>query len=200
MPRPTRDAVLKAVNYRGDWTDEATADRVMAIIDAAWAERERLDRYINHLPECYWWLPVQEGGGGCTCGLYALPDGPRVFLSGEAGAGSPGDDLEQYNRGQRLRREGYETALEELGYIAMGSPKERAAQRHPLRKRVPKVIPDPHGDGEWAINEVGLLSFAGATRAASLPITTDRIRALAALLDDPWTVEEDTSVEGGTDG
>jgi len=108
------------------------------------------------------------------------------------------DDSERYNHDQRIRREAYATALNELGYIAMGSPCERAAARYPLRKLVPKLIPDPNGaSGTWSYDGTMFFLFRGPTRSESVSgpaYTKERIRALAALLDDPWELVDDTSV------
>lgn len=116
------------------------------------------------------------------------------------------DGMEQYNRDQRLRREAFAAALAYAGACGSNHAARAAiaAKRYPLRKRVPKVIPDPHGTGEWAMmgdRFIGwrqgepLLAAVGFTTSGPCA-TPERVRGLAALLDDPWTWEEDTSPEG----
>lgn len=141
MPKPTRKQVLDAIHYNGDWRERDNADAVMAIINAAWAKSEQqLEPYIQHKAECDWWLPRQEGGGGCSCGLYALLDGnQREQVQDRDGAVVPGD-LEQFNRDQRLRREAYATAMDECGYIGMGGPMDE-----PRGTRLISYQPQPDG-------------------------------------------------------
>lgn len=138
----------------------------------------------------------------------------RPMWHTEPGGDSPqegkGEDWEQYNREQRAARRAYARGLADGDMCSKqgDAPNEHchaeAARLYPLRKRVPKVIPDPAGYGEWSVTAGDALFWrhadGGAWFEEGPQLTVARVRALAALLDDPWTVEEDTSVEGGTDG
>lgn len=132
-------------------------------------------------------------------------------------------DWEEHNREQRIRREAYEAAAHEHDFSRhrdtgsvysewLQRVRGDAARHYPLKKRVPKVIPDPHfPSGSTAAFRVceargnlhAAFEFLSAepgwipAHKAGLHWTHDRIRALAALLDDQWTWEDDTSVEGG---
>jgi len=123
------------------------------------------------------------------------------------------DSLEQFNRDQRLRREVYAEALgdsHDEQYLLKRERARRAAVRYPLKRRVPATVEDPHGCGEWRLltsDELVHLPTMQHRRERSLvwrlahrsshviEWTADRVRALAALLVDPWVIEEDTSVE-----
>jgi hypothetical protein len=203
MPKPTTGELAEAFQGVSAIADR---ERVRALIDAAWEKSERLEPYIQHKPECAWWLTVQEGGGGCSCGLYALLDGSRGERAPAQCATAVADDVEQYNREQRIRREAYAEGLAPRHLDPLGR-KRLAAKRYPLRKHVPKVIEDPHCRGSWRLvaedadhKERAQFSNDGVLDwhdPSTLLWTSDRIRALAALLKNPWTFEESTEVESG---
>lgn len=128
----------------------------------------------------------------------------RDLPSADDVAGTPGkpdEDVGRFNAEQRIRREAYAAALTECGYIGTGGPVDRAASRYPLRKRVPKAIHDPHGLGEWRIGPGDLFQILAGKGARWRDANTgiywshERVRVLAALLDNSWTWEDDTSPE-----
>jgi hypothetical protein len=122
-------------------------------------------------------------------------------------------EVEAYNRDQRLRREAYRECM--LRYVT-GSPyqcTERAAREYPLRKLQRRVVPDPHGHGQWSTSDSnGRLYWyntngdsgavvagvpEGGLSGSFLPhLTTERVRTLAALLDNPWEIVDDVTPEG----
>ena len=113
------------------------------------------------------------------------------------------EEVEQFNREQRIRREAYAAALDECGYIGMGGPRDRAAARYPLKRRVPVTIDDPHNGRymwryvpesnrfEWTKDE----EWTPYRPSETTPITPERVRALYALLQSPWTSEDSTEIE-----
>jgi hypothetical protein len=119
------------------------------------------------------------------------------------------DSVERFNEQQRWRRGGYVEALEENRHYNT-SRTERvalAARRYPLKKRAPATCDDPHDVGQWTVEvEEGRgypyavwRSRAGTELSRAWPpemlVTAERVRALSALLDNPWKYEDDTSVE-----
>jgi hypothetical protein len=124
------------------------------------------------------------------------------------------EDYEQHNLEQRIRRGAFAAALDYAGYPVPQDRALRAAERYPLKKRVPKVIPDPHCPNDaWRYSEadtqrLARFEFRAAVgrnagkwcdpedEPAGLHWTAERIRALTALLNDPWTWDDDASVEG----
>lgn len=114
------------------------------------------------------------------------------------------EQVEQFNREQRIRREACEAALPQP------APRERAqiaAVRYPLKRRVPAPpIDDPHGQGFWRIEASGKVSYSSASNRSNLmpwslnypTLTPARVRALYALLESPWVWEDDTEPEEAT--
>lgn len=64
------------------------------------------------------------------------------------------EEVQRENEHQRMRRVGYYKAMIDGGFGAHESA-EQAARAYPLKRRVPKVIEDPHRDGEWAAVDGG---------------------------------------------
>lgn len=169
MPKPNLDRILEVFDVASSIQGGAVA--VAALIDAWEAE------------------------------MKAESESPAVAWEHD----TPEKAWERFNELQRARREGYAEALESIGYIYSGDIGERAARRYPLKKRVPKVIPDPYGAGDfgteliegepvirWRRGDKGLDWF---NVPETVWLNATRVRALAALLDDPWTLEDDHSVE-----
>lgn len=125
------------------------------------------------------------------------------------------EQVERYNREQRVRREAYEEGAREHDKMRpvlvrgehfavwLRTVRADAARRYPLRKRVPKVILDPHKDGEWQAGVQPGYSlrwrtcppYMWASPPSSVLFTPERMLALAALVKNPWTYEESTEVE-----
>lgn len=133
------------------------------------------------------------------------------------------EQAEQFNREQRLRRQGY--VMGAVDHLPQpGEPgaeydewllcvKRAAGREYPLKKRVPRVVKDPHGDFVWRLRSVGVAVYEdyfeysrhggadGSWKPASSlrPMwSAARTRALAELLDNPWDIAEDTEVEEAT--
>jgi hypothetical protein len=226
MPKPTFEQLSEAY-HSVDPADVSVGrkrlDAILRLIDETWEDGEMLREwalaafisYGRHHPDC-------RGGDGlerCGCGFVNVlaklsgtvveevdPDAglPTVDdITGIFSEESYAEDLERFNDAQRIRRTTYADAVLEMGIISHVNPQIMAAQRYPLRKRVPKVIPDPHQDGRWMADAGKLFWNVRAKESwgpmpSHFALTPERIRALAALLDDPWTIEEDVSVEETT--
>lgn len=216
MPKPTADDILCQIPLDSIKANIAAA-RIMRLIDAWEAEMRAEQESVWHSFHRAWtgcvgtpgydkapWRECSKQVGGVVgpMGHVAVTD--RTLPD----AVSVPDDVEQFNREQRIRREAYATALTELGYIAMGSPRDRAATRYPLKKRVAKVIADPHyahwgwrhappspGEVPYVHAEFYDGSDKGWQRHPSLLLSEERIRLLAELIDNPWTWEDSTEIE-----
>jgi hypothetical protein len=209
--------VMRVINEAWD-ADEVERERGRKALEVA-------ERYAVHKDYCRYIFPPNR----CTCGLDealaslhsdATPSPARWDYSPDAGSvptdggGSVSledrrqtagehvgdEDVEQFNRAQRIRRAAYAAALRVLGYIAMGSPEERAAARYPLKRRVRRTAEDPHGLGTWRVRGDLFQILAGKSpewRDANSGVfwSIDRVRALAALLAAPFVFEDDVSVE-----
>lgn len=211
---------------------------IMEVIDRAWeadeAEREigksalsAFRSYGRHSLTC----PRVLHNGTCICGYSAAleslntlrdsrdPDLPSVDeMVGILSEARLADDAERFNELQRAKRDAFEAAglyydPPQEGYdyyLWLKGVRVEAARRYPIRKRVAKVIPDPHGLGKWRVrapiegDEQGRRLFqilAGALdwHDANTGIywSEARVRVLAGLLDDPFEVVDDPSVEDG---
>jgi hypothetical protein len=124
-------------------------------------------------------------------------------------------DVEQFNRGQRIRRAAFEDGAIDLA-PQPGEPgaeydewwrgvKAAAAARYPLKRRVRKVMPDPFGAGEYTVAEMdgspavrwrrGDNGLGWFNVPPGVYLVAGRVRALAALLAAPFVFEDDVSVE-----
>jgi len=195
------------------WADEDEAERERGRNALALIETYGL----RHTPTC-----SKHCGNSCNCGvddaLAALRGGePEPWCPSDAeidaaldeatGANDSEEDVEQFNRAQHLRRGAYASALYEqfvLGTQQHDESSRLAARRYPLKKRVPATIQDPHTAGQWRLTPdsegVGLyVQWHNGIGWGQVPgcvvLTPARVRALAALLDNPWTTEDDVSVE-----
>lgn len=120
-------------------------------------------------------------------------------------------DVDAFNREQRARREAYAQGMmagditSRKGDVLNGFCRAEAARRYPLKKREPRIMPDPHpyDAGQWCI--VNVPTRRVAYRSSPLKkwsldgefpcLTEDRLRALVALLDSPFTYVDDTTPE-----
>jgi hypothetical protein len=212
MPKPTKcDLHAAIVSNYNPWT---SADIILRMVEE-WeaedaAERERGRKALDIL-EC-WFVSHTDAcangfGGACNCGLGEA----LAALAGHSAAASWEDvtasfedeDIEQFNAAQRLRREGYFLGARECSQKARTdtSIREFAGRRYPLKKRVAKVIPDPLLDRvAWRLRKDGKAFEAGrdgdeptAEYGEGFTFTPARVLALAELLKEPWTIEEDTN-------
>lgn len=172
MPKPTESDIYRIVIAHSDCPSQAdlAARRILQMIEAWEAE-----------------------AGAETASTPPPPPGAWEYDAPE--------DWERYNELQRIRREACEAALPQP------TPQERAsiaAHRYPLKKRVPKPpIEDPHYHvimWEARFHKTYDTWHAGVVESGEgwppgLLVTPERVRALAALLDNPWTWEDDESVE-----
>lgn len=228
MPKPTADEIFGQMNpdAHNQVSCSIAASRISRLINAWEAEMEAQRESVWHSFHRAWTACVgtarYDKAPWREC---AKQVGDVVGTMGHAGtecgtdhakSTSPeGGDMEQYNHDQRIRREAYEEALRHQGHAVPQERATAAASRYPLRKRVPRVIDDPHASVyAWRLNpeftsEVGTrigecfeirFSPEGGWHANEHPalLTPQRVRALAALLDDPYMWEEDPSVEEGT--
>ena len=211
--KPTRTQVVDAylAASRSVYPTAAGIDAIMEVIDRAWETQETMANealaYAKHDTGCGWW--DRNGGRECSCGLSAvLLKHPRAEVDEAVGILSEarlGDGWERLNDDQRKRRAAYEEGARahapqpgEAGpefNAWLRSIREAAARRYPLRKRVSKVVPDPHGGGmNWRLNP----DFARLGPCAEIQFREGGewfANDHSALLDDPWTYEESTEVE-----
>ena len=190
--KPTRDTIFSiltssvaANSAHGSWT-LAKVDAIMEVIDRAWEAREEDTPSVDEV----------------------------VGILSEARLA---EDTETFNQEQRIRREAY---AEGAAFYSPSQPMEgaedhwmdefraEAARRYPLRKRVPKVIPDPHGYGVWgaewddnakcwhAVWREGEHSVGWQADLRHLPflLTLERIDLCRLLTSQPFDVEESTEV------
>ena len=210
-------------------------DAIMEVIDRARETEaseyrslvEAMTRYGRHLDWC-----EQRHGAPCSCGfdgvlssvsgnvppLSSQADLPSVdVMVGILSDARLADDVERHNELQRARREAYEHGAREHDDGTHGGPdvsfdgwlqsvRAMAARRYPLKKRVPKVIPDPHGAGEWSTRmgvETAMCAVyrprTATSFSAMVPVgiilSPKRIAAIQQMFSDPWAWGESTEVE-----
>lgn len=236
MPKPSRSDLHRVISEAmlPDVERLGSAIMVLSELIDEWevedgAERERgrkaleiLEKYAGHSRSC-------AGNRGplsvCDCGLDealaevdCASDAPSAASREDVTPTSEKEDVEQWNLTAKVQREAFKAAAH---YYDMSQPvdeddvayktwallvAQEAASRYPLRKRVTKVIPDPHNSGrswrlagntfEWSDPDIvsGLWRQNGQGGVYLGP-TPARVLALAELLKDPWTIEETTDVE-----
>lgn len=171
----------------------------------------------------------------CTCGLHAaLAELRAPFVDAEWGlkrdtgtvthavrqtkpgpparweyAGENDLDVEHFNDLQLARRQGYEHAMR--GWLNREHPERdrsdvRAAAVYPVKVRRLRVLPDPHGDGEWTTDEQAN-AMSGYRFVVWNPVKEDdgplgtmhfdseRVALMQSLLDQPYGWVDDTSPE-----
>lgn len=150
------------------------------------------------------WAYVSDGEPAMTSSTGEGEKAPQTDRHSDAVASNlddflEGEDWEEYNRLQRARRAGYELALYATQYPMPQERARLAAEAFPLKKRTHKVIPDPHGAGEWTFDGESFVWRNGHPEFRAFPNgmlwSAERIRVLAVLLDDPWEWVDDSSVE-----
>lgn len=176
MSKPTEDDIYRIVIAHSDCPSQAiTAASLILQMIEAWEAEERAE----------------------TASIPAPPPGAWEYET-------PEEAWERYNELQRARRKAFAEGMEDAGDIFDEDPSVRAARRYPLKKRVPKPpIEDPHYRvvmWEARFHKTYDTWHAGVIESGEgwppgLLVTPERVRALAALLDDPWTLEDSTEIE-----
>lgn len=225
MPKPTVDDLYVLILAHSDSATCAlgAANMVWTLIDA-WSaedetERERgrhaleiARRFAAHKAFCGQAItPALE----CTCGLREALSAPAsydpaTYVPPEVRYAAEeenveDEEVERFNQEQRIRREAYAKALEHAGGAHVIGARQQAARVYPLKKRVQATRDDPHNGRfmwrfvpefnrfEWTMDG----QWVPYRRTETTPITPERVRALYALLQSPWTYEDDASVEEG---
>lgn len=186
MPKPELQEIRGAyeawTHNGGTWL--ALVDRVSAVWSEAW-DRDREETAQPSL---------------------MTTDSGEEWLRNE---GTSAEDFEAYNELMRLCRHGYEQAMLAHGVVLPSAGRvvrdiavrQSAAKAFPLRKRVPRVVKDPHGErGEWSMGEDGSILWRGTARggwlsSVGMPTTPERVRLLSDLLSNPYEWVEDTEPE-----
>lgn len=220
MSKPDREQVIAAYHASPFGSNSEGWTRVVALIDA-WAAEDEAERargraavelvreYASHKA----WCPAKGTSCACTCGFdaaFSAIAGNAPALASPAPCSEPlyaeETENERFNREQRIRREAYAT-----GHAFLSGDRALsellAARNYPLRKRVSRVVPDPHGLGEWSVRPVPAFDAPHAHWRANarevweahrldLLLSGERVEVIRDLMLSPWAWEDDTSVEG----